>query len=301
VARTSSVREQNMTRVVELAEPPRLARLYAAALRPGRSRRQPERPELPDVELVLGDVAVDRDHLAAYDRVCGFRLSDALPPTYPHVLAFPLHLQLMTHDDFPFAAAGMVHVRNVITTRGPLDANVPLTLRVRAERLAAHPKGVQLDLVADVSAGSAPGWTSRSTYLSRGASGPDLPPPLGHPERPADLAGRQAATWRVGKDVGRRYARVSGDVNPIHLNPLGARLFGFRGAIAHGMWTKARCLAALESRLPDALIADVTFQKPLPLGSTVRFLTREGSTGWDFAVLPAKDDRPHLTGSVRPA
>jgi len=287
-----------MSRVVELAEPPSLARLYAAALRRSKSRRP---PELPDVELVLSDVAVDRDHLAAYDRVCGFRLTDALPPTYPHVLAFPLHLRLMTADAFPFAAAGMVHIRNVISTNGALDAGAPLTIRVRAERLAAHPKGAQLDLVADVSTGGLPVWSSRSTYLSSGASGPDLLPAPTEPARPVDLSALQAATWRVGKDVGRRYARVSGDVNPIHLHPLGARLFGFRGPIAHGMWTKARALAALESRLPEALIADVAFQKPLPLGSTVRFLARDSPSGWDFAVLPAKDDRPHLTGGVRPA
>jgi hypothetical protein len=287
-----------MTRVVELDRPPRLGRLYAAALRPGGSHGK---PELPDLELVLAEVSVDRDHLAAYDRVCGFGLADTLPPTYPHVLAFPLHLQLMTDDDFPFPAAGMVHIRNVITTRGPLDAGVPLTIRVHAEQLAAHPKGAQLDLVAEVSAGGAPVWVSRSTYLSRGATVGKLQPAPAAPPRPDDLAGRQAATWRVGKDVGRRYARVSGDVNPIHLHPLGARLFGFRGAIAHGMWTKARCLAALQSRLPDALTADVAFQQPLPLGSTVRFLTRAGPTGWDLAVLPARDDRPHLTGSVRPA
>lgn len=292
-----------MSRVVELAEPPRLPRLYAAALRPSRSARQ---PELPDVELVLAEVAVDRNHLAAYDRVCGFRLTDTLPATYPHVLAFPLHLRLMTDDAFPFAAVGMVHIRNVITTTGPLDAGVPLTIRVRAEQLAAHAKGAQLDLVADVSAGGAAVWTSRSTYLSRGAAVADLGPgrtaARADPPPGADLSGCQAATWRVGKDVGRRYARVSGDVNPIHLHLLGARLFGFRGPIAHGMWTKARCLAALESRLPDALTVDVAFQKPLPLRSTVRFMTRgEGPTGWDFGVLPATDDRPHLTGSVRPA
>ena len=153
-----------------------------------------------------------------------------------------------------------------------------------------------------MSAGGAPVWTSRSTYLSRGASLPDLSPQItpvpAVPPQAEHLSERQGATWRVGKDVGRRYARVSGDVNPIHLHPLGARLFGFRRAIAHGMWTKARCLAALEARLPDALTVDVAFQKPLPLGSTVRFLTREGPTGWDFAVLPGTDDRPHLSGSV---
>jgi len=288
-----------MTRVVELTEPPRLSRLYVGALRPSRSHRA---PELPDVELVLADVSVDRGRLAAYDRVCGFRLADTLPTTYPHVLAFPLHLQLMTDDAFPFAAAGMVHIRNVITTTRRLDAGVPLTIRVRAQGLAPHPKGAQLDLVADVSAGGTPVWTSRSTYLSRGASLHDAAlhpaPAPADPSQAADLSGLQAVTWRVAKDVGRRYARVSGDVNPIHLHPLGARLFGFRGTIAHGMWSKARCLAALEARLPDALTVDVTFQKPLPLGSTVRFLAREAPTGWDFGVLPATDDRPHLSGSV---
>jgi hypothetical protein len=290
-----------MTRTVELTEPPRLSRLYAGALRPARSHRP---PQLPDVELVLADVAVDRDLLAAYDRVCGFRLADTLPATYPHVLAFPLHLQLMTDDAFPFPAAGMVHVRNVITTTGRLDAGLPLTIRVRAQRLAPHPKGAQLDLVADVSAEGAPVWTSRSTYLSRGASLPDVAPDhpaAADPPPAADVSGRQAASWRVGKDVGRRYARVSGDINPIHLHPLGTRLFGFRRPIAHGMWTMARCLAALEARLPDALTVDVAFQKPLPLGSTVRFLARPGPTGWDFGVLPPTDDRPHLSGSVRAA
>ncbi len=291
-----------MSRVVELAEPPRLSRLYAAALRPTRPRGT---PVLPDLELVLPDVSVGREQLAAYVRVCGFGLTDSLPPTYPHVLAFPLHLRLMTEDTFPFAAAGMVHIRNVITTTGRLDAAAPLTIRVRAEGLAPHPKGAQLDLVADVSSGGAPVWTSRSTYLSRGATVADRAPeltaaPAGSPQ-PADLSARQAATWRVGKDVGRRYARVSGDVNPIHLHPVGARLFGFRRPIAHGMWTKARCLAALGARLPDALTVDVVFQKPLPLGSTVRFVTRKDAAGRDFGVLPAKDDRPHLSGSVRTA
>ncbi|MDX6602076.1 MAG: hypothetical protein QOF13_1278, partial [Solirubrobacterales bacterium] len=218
---------------------------------PGRGK------EIPEIELTLPRVRAGAEQVAAYTRVCGFALRDHLPPTYPHVLAFPLHLQLMTDDDFPFAAAGMVHIRNVVTTRGPVDAGVPLTVRVHAERLAAHPKGAQLDLVAEVSAEGAPVWVSRSTYLSRGASVPGSPTAATEPRRPDDLSGRQPAIWRVGKDVGRRYARVSGDVNPIHLHPLGARLFGFRGAIAHGMWTKARCLAALEARLPDALTVDV--------------------------------------------
>ena len=283
--------------VVELASTPSLAGLYARALRPTRGSRS---GSLPDVELVLGDVTVDRDHLAAYDRVCGFRLSDRLPLTYPHVLAFPLQLQLMTDPSFPFALAGLVHIRNVITAAEPVEAATSLTLRVRSDRLAAHPKGAQVELVAEVYAERALVWTSRSTYLSRGAvAGQDGQPTAPIPR--VDLSEGPAAAWRVGRDVGRRYARVSGDVNPIHLNALGARLFGFPRPIAHGMWTKARALAALDARLPDALTADVTFQRPLPLPSTVRFLARSTAQGWDVGVLPAGEGRPHLTGTVRSA
>jgi hypothetical protein len=275
-------------------------------LRPVRSRPQ----SLPELELVLGGVCVDRDHLAAYTRVCGFRLSDRLPPTYPHVLAFSLQLQLMTDPAFPFALAGMVHIRNVITAHRAISADVRLTFRVRAERLAAHPRGAQVDLVV---AGYDDGsliWTSRSTYLARGAVAPGsargavAPGPAATADSvdaPADLSRCQGAIWRVSKEVGRRYARVSGDVNPIHLHPLSARLFGFPGAIAHGMWTKARSLAAMDGRLPDALTADVTFLRPLPLQSVVRFVARPSPDRWDFGVLPIEEGRPHLTGSVTSA
>lgn len=296
-----------MTETVELAGRPNLAHLYATALRPVRSRPR----SLPAVELVLGGVIVDRDHLAAYDRVCGFRLSDHLPPTYPHVLAFPVQLQLMTDAAFPFALAGMVHIRNVITALRPIAAATTLTLRVRAERLAAHPRGAQVDLVVEGYDDSGNGeeipvWTSRSTYLARGAVAPgsdhaaeaaaaDAPSP------PVDLSATGGAIWRVRGDTGRRYARVSGDINPIHLHPLSARMFGFPGAIAHGMWAKARSLAALDARLPDALTADVTFQRPLPLPSVVWFVAHQASDRWEFGVLPTADGRPHLTGIVTPA
>ena len=99
--------------------------------------------------------------------------------------------------------------------------------------------------------------------------------------------------------MGRRYAAVSGDVNPIHLNPLAARLFGFRRAIAHGMWLKARCLAAFEGRLPDALTAEVEFKSPLLLPSTVDFTSHPQDGDWTFAVAEARSGRPHLNGSIQ--
>ena len=64
---------------------------------------------------------------------------------------------------------------------------------------------------------------------------------------------------------------VSGDLNPIHMHPLTAKAFGFPTAIAHGMWTKARCLAALHPRLPDHFRVEVQFRKPILLPATVQF------------------------------
>jgi hypothetical protein len=206
---------------------------------------------LPDVEMVRRGMAVDRSHLAAYDRVCGFRLSDTLPGTYPHVLAFPLAMRLMTSPDFPLPLIGLVHVANRIAVRRPLSADTPLDLAVRVADLRDHPRGRQFDVITTASVDGAEVWRGVSTYLRITSARSDRP---ADPGAGGDADGGTAggAVWRVPARVGGDYAAVSGDRNPIHTSRLGARLFGFPGPIAHGMWTKARALAALEGRLPEA-------------------------------------------------
>jgi hypothetical protein len=283
---------------VTLQERPRLGRLYAAALRQGRT---PRGGTLPGTVLELPDVTVDTAHLAAYARVCGFPLGNELPPTYPHVLGFPLQVALMAEPGFPFPLAGLVHVGNTVTRRRAVGAGAPLRLRVHAENLAAHPKGSTVDLVCEAFADDESVWQSHSTYLARGAGTPATGDRRADPPEDAATEGlRTAGRWEVRKDTGRRYAAVSGDVNPIHLHPLGARLLGFPGMIAHGMWTKARCLAAIGPRLPEAMTVDVAFRRPLPLPSRPSFAVRRRDGGWDFAVRAATGDRDHVTGSVRP-
>jgi acyl dehydratase len=247
---------------------------------------------LPDEELVLPDVEVDRDHLAAYDRVCGFRLRDELPPTYPHVIAFPLAMQLMTQSDFPFPVIGLVHIANRIEQPRPIGAHETLAVRVRTEGLRPHERGTRFDVASEAEAGGELVWRSRSTYLHRegdGSSG-------GGGERPEPP--RPSAVWRLSGDVGRRYAEVSGDRNPIHLHPLSARLFGMPGAIAHGMWIKARCLAALESVMPDRFEVEVQFKLPLLIPGRASFASWPADGGRGFAVHDKKNEKPHLVGEV---
>ena len=178
--------------------------------------------------------------------MCGFAPSQALPFTYPHMLAFPLHMGIMTDGSFPYPAIGTVHVRNAITRHRPIAPTEILDVSARADNLRAHPKGTVFDLLTTVWAGEETVWESTSTYLRVG-KGDDSVKPEGEP---FDLVRAAGTEWRLGGDLGRRYAAVSGDHNPIHLYPLTAKAFGFKRQIAHGMWSKARCVAAFASRMP---------------------------------------------------
>jgi acyl dehydratase len=277
--------------------PPTLGVLYGRALLTARSGGT----TLPDRRLELAGVRIDDALVADYDHVCGFPVGGDVPPTYPHMLAFGLQMRLMTDREFPLPAPGMVHLRNVITQVRPPAVGEPLRVAVHAERLAAHPKGAQVDLVSAVTDdGGAEIWGSRSTYFVRGATAPDGDSAV-TPSEPDPHVGRLPhAIWTVPGDIGRRYAAVSGDVNPIHVNGLAARAFGMPGTIAHGMWTKARALAALAGRHGPAFTVDVVFKAPVRAPSTAWFHTAAADGGWD-AKLVSPTGRDHLLLTLREA
>jgi acyl dehydratase len=274
------------TRTLDKA--PNLAVLYPKALlkRGGGS-------SLPETRLVLRDVVAAPDRLTDYSRVCGFGLGTTLPGTYPHVLAFGVAIALMSEPDFPFPLPGIVHIANTISQLRPIGLDEPMTFAVHAENLRPHRRGRQFDIVTEATIDDEAVWTGRSTYLRRGSGADESAEREPEPIRP-----EPTATWRVPGSIGRAYAAASGDRNPIHLHPLTARLFGFPRAIAHGMWVKAKALAALEGRLPAAYTIDVRFGKPVLLPTTVEFGARSRADGWDLAVTSR--DKPHLTGRVAP-
>jgi acyl dehydratase len=257
--------------------------------------------EIPDLTLVLNDVAVEPDRLTSYRRVCGFADDDraVLPATYPHMLAFPLHLALMTDSSFPFGAIGLVHVVNRIVQHRPIAVDERVSLRVWATALEAHPRGRQFSIRTEARVGDEVVWEEVSTNLRRGRSeGAPPPDPIEVPDA-SDLPAVE--DWDLPGDLGRRYGSVSGDLNPIHVHPLSARLFGFPSAIAHGMWTKARCLAALAEGLPGSFTVDVAFRKPIMLPATVTFTAtaRDTATPLRFGVRGAGEKATaHLDGEI---
>ncbi|WP_200626206.1 MaoC family dehydratase [Pseudomonas sp. LAM2023] len=212
-------------------------------------------------------IGVQPGNLAAYRRLCHFTDDGRLPATYPHVMAFTLQLQLMTADDFPFPLLGLVHLHNRIEVLRPLGAVEGLRFAVYTDNLQAHAKGGTFDLVSEAEDGIGLLWRETSRMLVRGLK---LDGAADEPaeEQPAALP--EATRWYADSDIGRRYAKVCGDYNPIHLSAASARLFGFPTAIAHGMWSKAMALAALRGRLPHSGYAfEVGFRKPVRLPSEV--------------------------------
>jgi acyl dehydratase len=261
--------------------------------------------EIPDgLDLELAGVAAKPEDVAAYAKVCGFALRDTLPPTYPHMLAFPLHMAVMSDGSFPFGAVGLVHVENSITQKRPIGIHEEMTIRVRPTKLQPHPKGKTFSLETEVLVDGKVAWESVSTMLRRGKGDPDAVVPGMRGQLRSDFESLPAeapasAEWKLPGDLGRRYAGVSGDRNPIHMHSLTAKPLGFPGAIAHGMWSKARALAQLESKLPQSFEADVRFRKPILLPARVEFAGREQEGEILFAVRDAKKGTPHLDGRVR--
>jgi hypothetical protein len=189
-----------VTEVIELAAVPGARATYRRAAL-GQLRRR-SATGLPDTTLVLRGLAVDREHLAAYNRVCGYRLADQLSPTYPHVLAFPVAMRLMSTVDFPVRVVGVVHIANRIEVRRPIDAGERLELTVRAADLRPHERGRQFDVRATVSVDDEVVWRGVSTYLHKEKpSGPRAERERDPERAPAP---QPTAFWRVGRDVGRR-------------------------------------------------------------------------------------------------
>ncbi|MFD0341657.1 MaoC family dehydratase [Streptomyces sp. NPDC127117] len=268
---------------------------------------------LPTDRAVLPAAPIAAGPLASYRRICGFAEQDTLPLTYPHVLGFPLAMRLMTARRFPLPVVGLVHTWIEITRHRTLHPTDRPELTVYAESLAPHRRGTEVTMVTEARLAGELVWESRSGYLSRHAThpgtgpagtGPDptpedtAPTPTHTDPAPGDTAPvpelPAVAEWRLPGDLGRRYGAASGDRNPIHLYPLTARLFGFPRAIAHGMWTVARCLAeTTDPHEVHGVRAD--FRAPVLLPATVTYAA--DATGFQLRSA----GRIHLTGRIRHA
>jgi acyl dehydratase len=261
--------------------------------------------QLPGIRKTGGDftglsrtcepVTIERSHVDAFAEVCGFPVKDTVPLPYPHLLAFPLQMGIMSDPGFPAPAIGTVHLENSITTHRPIAVGETVGVATSVGPARPHPKGTTYEFLTVVTADGEDVWEETSTYLRRGQGDPSAT----SGSAASLLAGApepHGVVWNLPGDLGRRYAAVSGDHNPIHLHPITAKALGFPRQIAHGMWTMARCVAALENRLPDSVRVDVAFRKPVVLPGSVAFGSLPADGGYVFSLTRPTDGSPHLAG-----
>lgn len=256
----------------------------------------PRGDSLPDRTLTVDELAIDPANVAAYANVTGLRFGDTVPLTYPFALTFPTVMALVTGFDFPFSAMGAVHLENHITQHRPIAVTDTVNVAVHAENLREHRKGLLVDIVTDIKVGNETAWHQVTTFLHQqrtSLSDEPKPPPEKQPK-----LGPPNAVLRITPGQIRHYASVGGDHNPIHTNPIAAKLFGFPTVIAHGMFSAATVLANIEGQLPDAVRYSVRFAKPVVLPATAGLYVDRISDGWELILRDLKMGEPHLKGTV---
>ncbi|MGV0627787.1 MaoC/PaaZ C-terminal domain-containing protein [Mycolicibacter minnesotensis] len=257
----------------------------------------PRTQTLPSRTLRVDELTIDPAHVAAYAAVTGLRFGDQVPLTYPFALTFPTVMALATGFDFPFAAMGSVHTENKIVRHRPIAVTDTVGVTVHAENLREHRKGLLIDIVTDLNVGNDLAWHQVTTFLhQQRTSLSDEPKPA--PAKAPKL-GPPNAVLRVTPGQIRRYASVGGDHNPIHTSSIGAKLFGFPTAIAHGMFSAATVLANIEGVLPDEVDYSVRFGKPMLLPASPGLYVEKVDDGWDLALRNVAKGYPYLTATTR--
>lgn len=285
---------------------------------PGRKKSSPHMPS----RVIERTHVLDAEAVAGFQRVIGGRVQDVVPPAYLHVLGFPESMRLMTDPGFPLSVLGMVHIANGFTALRAVRVGESVTVAVQLGRPHAHPRGTAVQVLVSGTVDGEVVFREVSTYLAKGTTLPGVAPAL--PEERAEFVAPEVqALWRLTPEIGPRYARVSGDYNPIHLNPLAAKAFGFPRTIAHGMLTAARGFEAAGVRA-DAFTWDVQFAKPVLLPGKVAYavvpadhaadVTADAAAsngsgpGSENAEAPVayeiwnpKSGKPHVRGRITPA
>lgn len=292
-----------------LSEVPSLSKLYlGAAAGAARSRvlGSSDTSSLPQTRHQVTGVTADLAKLTEFQHLVGRSARDVLPSGYLHALAFPVAMSLMVGPDFPLPLLGMIHLRNRVEHFQPVLFSQPLTITAWAENLAGNRSGTTVDLVAEIRPDGSDVllWRGVSNYLAKGVYLPGIDKPTAEAPRVSFDPPSPTGMWRLGVDIGREYAAVSGDFNPIHLSALTARALGMRRSIAHGMYLAARLVEGVGEPKPDSFGWDIAFEAPVFLPATVALniddVTDEDGT-WehsDYVAWSPITGRRHFSGSV---
>lgn len=254
--------------------------------------------------IVLNNYSLNSDLIRQYNKVCGFNTKkvDTIPMPYLQTLFIGLLGKFITSPRFPFSPMGLIQIFQSFEMKRRPGIDEPLHLSCSLDRINRTDKGFETDFLLQAISSQEVVWQGISRYLSRVSIKKDKRTP----SKNQDGFLEKRETIFIPSGSGRQYAKVSGDYNPHHLYPLLAKIFGFKTAIAHGMYTLARVLACLDKAfgIRNGARVEAGFKLPvfMPAATSLGY-----ETGTDEADRPVirfelRDDKkglPHLSGQLR--
>lgn len=257
------------------------------------------------IKARIENVTADPMKVNEFAEVCGYPSDmDTLPIPYPHILAVPLQMAILNHKSFPLKLLGLVHIGNSITQHRPINLQDVLDIECSIQDYEDTPKGQIYRLNTEIFSENEKVWEETLIFLARkkskGGKGKGKKKAPRKAASEESMIGTKSTSWQIKSNMGRKFAKVSGDVNPIHLFNTTAKLFGFKKAIIHGVWTMSRSIAELEENYPmDKVKIDVDFKLPVFMPTWVAFQHRQGENdNISFGVKDSMGEKPHMSGKV---
>ncbi len=285
---------------LEFNSPPSLWKAYPRFIfsrRSGLSRGQ----DFPLLSARWAGASVDAELLSRYRECCEIVDEPGLPIHYPHVIASPMHLVMLTEPEFPLRLLGAVHARNHAIRYRPIQPDEQIELKSRLLQCRYRPQGYEFDLETLVSSKSELVWSEITTFLVRKKlRDQDPSSPLAEVFPWDGEQAQMVDEFLVPRRAGKRYAAITGDYNPIHISRLLAKLFGFRRDLVHGMWGVARATNQIEElRSEGPVRVDIAFKGPLYMEHRVRVFSSPLEGGQSLRLFCGKEERPAVQIVVR--
>lgn len=285
---------------LEYTEPPGFFPIYRRLIF-GRRAKYHAEEGLPNFRATWSGARAEQDRVERYCAACSLDYDGHYPLLYPHILTSAIHLDMMSKPLFPLSPMGAVHSRNHIIQHAPIpvDAALEITCELTTTRILKQ--GVEFEVTTTLELDGARVWESVSAYLVRGKK-------FGEPVEGSPLAelppldkDLEEHTWPVPKDMGWRYAKITGDFNPIHISKILAKFMGFNRDLIHGMWSAARCVGHSPTPGSDGPVqADLIFKGPVYMESSSTMKSQVAEDSTLFELYCDDNPRPCIRGRVQP-
>ena len=236
--------------------------------------------------------------------------SQWLTPAALHSLCFPSNLELLADPTVPLQPLGTVVTSQAWDLAVPVEVGTALELAAHVVALSRNASGMRVVIECTLARSGSIYYTKCTSYLDKSGKGsegsigrvPDLlgqVPTLredfgtngsGH----LDIGQRTAhSSAHFGAHVSKNWARITGDINPIHVSRAAARVFGYKSLILHGAAIDAWVASDLKIDGSKAAQGAAAFRAPVLLPARLeivqlahdRFAVLEAGSGRDLVHL----------------